>query len=143
MDHQFLLIAGAALAIMVAASVFSRRTGVATPLLLVGLGIAASYLPGTPTIEVDPELVLAGVLPALLYSSAVNLPVIDVRRNVALIGWLSVVMVLVSAVAIGAVVHWLFPVVSFPLAVALGAVVAPTDAVAATAIGRRVGCRRG
>ena len=80
-DHRILLIAGAGLAIMIAASVFSRRTGVAAPLLLVGLGIAASYLPGAPTIEVEPELVLAGVLPPLLYSSAVNLPVIDVRRN--------------------------------------------------------------
>ena len=134
-----MLIAGAGLAIMIAASVFARRTGVAAPLLLVGLGIAASYLPGAPTIHLEPELILAGVLPPLLYSSAVNLPVIDVRRNLSLITWLSVVMVIVSAVVIGAVVHWAFPSISFPLAVALGAVVSPTDAVAATAIGRRVG----
>lgn len=53
MDDQFLLIAGAGLAIMIAASVFSRRTGVAAPLLLVALGIGASYLPGTPTITVE------------------------------------------------------------------------------------------
>ncbi|MFT4287188.1 cation:proton antiporter [Nocardioides sp.] len=139
MDHQFVLIAGAGLAIMIAASVFSRRTGVAAPLLLVGLGIAASYLPSTPEIHIEPELILAGVLPPLLYSSAVNLPVIDVRRNLSLIAWLSVVMVIVSALVIGAVVHWIFPSISFGLATALGAVVSPTDAVAATAIGRRVG----
>ncbi|MBC7278515.1 sodium:proton antiporter [Nocardioides sp.] len=139
MEYQVLLIVGAALAIMIAASVFSRRTGAAAPLLLVGLGIGASYLPGAPEIEIGPELILAGVLPPLLYSSAVNLPVIDFRRNFRLISWLSVVMVIVSAVVIGAVVHWLFPAISFPLAVALGAVVSPTDAVAATAIGRRVG----
>jgi CPA1 family monovalent cation:H+ antiporter len=138
-DHQFVLIAGAGLAIMIAASVFSRRTGVATPLLLVGLGIGASYLPSAPEIHVEPELILAGVLPPLLYSSAVNLPVIDMRRNFGLITWLSVVMVIGSALAIGAVVHWLFPAISFGLATALGAVVSPTDAVAATAIGRRVG----
>ncbi len=134
-----MLIAAAALAIMIAASVFSRRTGVAAPLLLVGLGIGASYLPGTPTVHIEPELILAGVLPLLLYSSAVNLPVIDIRRNLSLITWLSVVMVIVSALAIGAVVHWVFPSISFALATALGAVVSPTDAVAATAIGRRVG----
>ncbi|MDO9457587.1 sodium:proton antiporter [Nocardioides sp.] len=139
MDHEFLLIAGTGLAIMIAASVFSRRTGVAAPLLLVGLGIGASCLPSTPTIHVEPELVLAGVLPPLLYSTAVNLPVIDVRRNLLLIAWLSVVMVVVSALVIGAVVHWLFPGISFALATALGAVVSPTDAVAATAIGRRIG----
>ncbi|MEV8376039.1 sodium:proton antiporter [Kribbella sp. NPDC056861] len=139
MDHQFLLVAGAGLAIMIAASVFARRTGVAAPLLLVGLGIGASYLPGTPTIELEPELVLAGVLPPLLYASAVQLPVLDVRRNLALIAWQSVVMVIVSALAIGALVHALFPAISFALATALGAVVSPTDAVAATAIGRRIG----
>jgi CPA1 family monovalent cation:H+ antiporter len=138
-DNQFVLIAGAGLAIMIAASVFSRRTGVAAPVLLVTLGIAASYLPASPAIHVEPELILAGVLPPLLYSSAVNLPVIDVRRNLLLIIWLSVVMVIVSALVIGGLVHWAFPSISFALACALGAVVSPTDAVAATAIGRRVG----
>ncbi|GAA0626492.1 sodium:proton antiporter [Kribbella sandramycini] len=134
-----MLVAGAGLAIMIAASVFARRTGVAAPLLLVALGIGASYLPGTPTIHLEPELVLAGVLPPLLYSAAVQLPVLDIRRNFGLISWLSVAMVIVSSVAIGAVVHAVFPGISFPLAVALGAVVSPTDAVAATAIGHRVG----
>jgi len=132
-DHQFLLGAGAGLAIMIAASVFSRRTGVAAPLLLVALGNGASYLPSTP------EIILAGVLPALLYSSAVQLPVLDVRRNLSLVSWLSVVLVIVSAVVIGAVVHAIFPSISFALATALGAVVSPTDAVAATAIGHRAG----
>jgi monovalent cation/hydrogen antiporter len=139
MSHQLLLVAGAALAIMIAASVFSRRTGVAAPLLLVGLGIAVSYVPASPVIRPDPELVLTGVLPLLLYSSAVNLPVIDVRRNLGLISWLSVVMVVVQAVVIGGAVHLLFPDVSLALGIALGAVVSPTDAVAATAVGRRLG----
>ena len=139
MDDQILLIAGAALAIMIAASVFSRRTGIATPLLLVALGIGASYLPPTPAIHVEPELVLAGVLPPLLYASAVQLPVLDIRRNFGLISWLSVVLVIVSALAIGAVVHLVFPAIPFALGAALGAVVSPTDAVAATAIGHRVG----
>jgi monovalent cation/hydrogen antiporter len=138
-DHQIVLIAGAGLAIMIAASVFARRTGVAAPLLLVALGIGASYLPSTPAIHIEPEIILAGVLPPLLYTSAVKLPVIDVRRNFGLISWLSVVMVIVSALVIGALVHALFPSISFALAVALGAVVSPTDAVAATAIGHRVG----
>jgi len=124
---------------MIAASVFARRTGVAAPLLLVALGIGASYLPGTPEIHIEPEIILAGVLPPLLYASAVQLPVLDVRRNFGLISWLSVVMVIVSALVIGALVHALFPSISFALATALGAVVSPTDAVAATAIGHRVG----
>ncbi|TDW93364.1 sodium/proton antiporter (CPA1 family) [Kribbella pratensis] len=139
MDHQIVLIAGAGLAIMIAASVFARRTGVAAPLLLVALGIGASYLPSTPAIHIEPEIILAGILPPLLYASAVQLPVLDVRRNFGLISWLSIVMVIVSALVIGALVHAIFPSISFALATALGAVVSPTDAVAATAIGHRVG----
>lgn len=139
MEHQLVLITGAGLAIMIAASVFARRTGVAAPLLLVALGIGASHLPGAPEIHVEPELILAGVLPPLLYASAVNLPVLDLRRNVGMIVWLSVIMVIVSSVVVGAVVHLLFPSISLSLAIALGAVLSPTDAVAATAIGRRVG----
>jgi NhaP-type Na+/H+ or K+/H+ antiporter len=138
-DHQIVLIAGAGLAIMIAATVFARRTGVAAPLLLVALGIGASYLPSTPAIHIEPEIILAGVLPPLLYASAVQLPVLDVRRNFGLISWLSIVMVIVSALVIGALVHAVFPSISFALATALGAVVSPTDAVAATAIGHRVG----
>src|SRR5699024_4341374 len=75
----------------------------------------------------------------LLYSSAVRLPVTDFRRNVRMIAWLSVVMVIVTAVVIGVVVHLVFPDISLPLGIALGAVVSPTDAVAATSIGKRLG----
>ncbi|WP_028659145.1 cation:proton antiporter [Nocardioides insulae] len=139
MEPHFVTVAGAGLAIMIAAAVFARRTGVAAPLLLVTLGILASLVPGAPTIEVDPELILAGVLPPLLYSSAVELPVIDLRRNFGLIAWLSVAMVIISALVIGVAVHWVFPDIPLGLAIALGAVVSPTDAVAATAVGRRLG----
>lgn len=136
---QILLVAVAALAVLVVVSVISRRTGIASPLLLLGLGIAASYLPAVPELVVPPEILLAGVLPPLLYSSAVRLPVLDLRRNLGLISWLSVLLVVISALVVGLVVHLLFPEVPLGLAVALGAVVSPTDAVAATSIGKRLG----
>src|SRR5699024_9718842 len=134
MDWQIVALAG--LVVIIAAAVFSRRTGVATPLLLVVVGLAVGLVPQVPTIRLEPELVLAGVLPPLLYSSAVRLPVTDFRRNVRMIAWLSVVMVIVTAVVIGVVVHLVFPDISLPLGIALGAVVSPTDAVAATSIGK-------
>ncbi|WP_212754605.1 cation:proton antiporter [Nakamurella aerolata] len=136
---QYFLIAGAAVLLIVLASFFSRRTGIAAPLLLVLLGIGGSYLPGVPDITINPELVLAGILPPLLYASAVRLPVMDFRRNVKMIGWLSVVLVVVSAVVVGVVLHALFPQIPLGLWIALGAVVSPTDAVAATSVGKRLG----
>lgn len=136
---EYLLIAVAALAVVIVSTVLSRRTGVAVPLLLLVVGIAASFLPAIPDFVLAPEWILAGVLPPLLYSSAVRFPVTDLRRNLGLISWLSVIMVVASALVIGVVVHAVFPQVPIALGVALGAVVSPTDAVAATAIGRRLG----
>nr|WP_216844965.1 sodium:proton antiporter [Rathayibacter sp. VKM Ac-2857] len=118
---------------------FSSRLGVAAPLLLVVIGIGASYLPGVPEIEVEPELILAGVLPPLLYSAAIQVPLADFRRNLRSIFGLSVLLVVVTALVVGFFLYMLLPDLSLPAAIALGAVVSPTDAVAATSIGKKLG----
>ncbi|WP_114854842.1 sodium:proton antiporter [Brachybacterium sp. YJGR34] len=133
------LVAVVAVLLIVAASYFAGKLGVATPILLVLLGVGLSLLPGVPDIAPDPELILAGVLPPLLYSAAVNMPVVDFRRDLRTIGALSVVLVLVSAFVTGALLWWIFPDLSFAAAVAVGAVISPPDAVAATSIGKRLG----
>lgn len=134
-----LLIAAGVLALIVALSLLSSRIGIAAPLVLVVVGVGIGYVPGIPLVEIDPSIILVGVLPPLLYSAAVNVPVIDLRRNLGPIAGLSVVLVIVSAIAVGALLHWIVPAIPFAAAVALGAVVAPTDAVAATTIGKRLG----
>jgi monovalent cation/hydrogen antiporter len=136
---ELLTLAVAALMAIVVAAVLSRRTGIATPLVLLVLGIALSLVPGTPDFALDPDWILLGALPPLLYATAVQVPVLDLRRSIGMITWLSVTLVVVSALAVGAVVHLVVPDVSFAAGVALGAVVSPTDAVAATAIGKRLG----
>ena len=52
-------------------------------------------------------------------------------------GFLAIVLVVVSAVLMGVAV-WLIWAVPLELAIALGAVVAPPDAVAATSLGKRL-----
>lgn len=136
---ELLTLAIAALTAIVVAAVLSRRTGIATPLVLLVVGIVFSLVPGTPEFALEPDWILVGALPPLLYATAVQVPVIDLRRSFGMITWLSVTLVVVSALAVGAVVHLLVPGVSFAAGVALGAVVSPTDAVAATAIGKRLG----
>ena len=44
------------------------------PLLLVVVGGAVGFIPGVPELEIDPEWVLIGVLPPLLFSSAASMP---------------------------------------------------------------------
>ncbi len=136
---ELALLAVLGLVLVVGVSMLSGRIGVAAPLLLVVLGIGIGYVPGVPPVSLDPEIILLGILPPLLYSAAVNVPILDLRRNVGPIAGLSVVLVIVSAVAIGALLHLVVPQIPLAAAIALGAVVAPTDAVAATSIGKRLG----
>ncbi|WP_372351700.1 cation:proton antiporter [Streptomyces sp. KL116D] len=133
------LIAVVGVASVVAVAAFSQRLGLAAPLSLVVVGIALSFVPGVPVVEVEPEWVLAGVLPPLLYSSAVNMPAQDFRRDIKAIGGLAVLLVAASTLGAGWLVHLLMPDIGWPAAFALGAVVSPTDAVAATSVGRKLG----
>ncbi|WP_022917182.1 cation:proton antiporter [Ruania albidiflava] len=118
---------------------FSTKLGVAAPLVLVLVGVAFSLVPGTPAIELEPEWILIGVLPPLLYSAAVTVPIIDLRRNLKAISSLSVVLVIVSTGVSGYVLYLVFPNLELAPAFALGAVISPPDAVAATAVGKRLG----
>ncbi|WP_024805207.1 Na+/H+ antiporter [Nocardia sp. BMG51109] len=128
-------------AVAVALAALARRLGMAEPLLLTVAGVIASYLPFVPQIDIEPELVLLGLLPPLLYTAAINTSLIEFRPKKLPIALLSVGLVLFSTFAVAVVVWWLLAV-PFATAVAIGAVVAPPDAVAAIAVARRVGMPR-
>ena len=127
-----------ALVTIVAAGAFSKKLGVAAPLILILIGVGFSYIPGAP-VRIPHEIILFGLLPPILYSAAINVPVVDFRRNLSSITALSVTLVLFTAFATGAILVWIFPQLSFAAAVAIGAVISPTDAVAATALGKKLG----
>jgi CPA1 family monovalent cation:H+ antiporter len=110
--------------------------------LLVAAGVAVSFLPGVPEIRLEPELVLVVLLPPLLYAAAIRTSLLDVRRNRRWIGMLAVGAVLFTALTVGVGIHLAVSGISLATAVALGAIVAPTDAVAASAVAHRVGLER-
>lgn len=116
--------------VIVAVTGVAHRVGVAPPLLLVLIGVGVSLVPAVPAFSVEPRLILAVILPPLLYSSAVSLPAMDFRRDLTTISALSVGLVVVSAVVVGFVVSALLPGLGLAGGIALGAVVSPTDAVA-------------
>ena len=128
-----------AIAVIVAVAAFSRRLGIAAPILLVVVGVALSYLPGVPDVVVPPELVLDGLLPPILYAAAIRLSFVDFRRNLGTIVSLSVVLVVVTAFGTGFVLFAILDKLTLAAGFALGAVISPPDAVAATAVGRRLG----
>jgi len=129
-------------AVVVVVSAVARRLGVLSPMLLVAVGIGLSFVDPIPAVRLDPELVLIGILPPLLYVAAIETSVPAFRFNLKPILLLAVGLVLFTAAAVGLVVHALLPEVPLAACFALGAVVAPPDAVAATAIARRIGLPR-
>ena len=136
MDPLIVIVVG--LLAIAGASILSERLGIAAPLLLVLGGIGVSLLPGTPEIEIEPEWILAGVLPPLLYSASASMPATRFRRDVTAIGGLSIVLVVLSAVVLGLFFAWLMPGLDLGWGIALGAIISPTDAVATTIV-RRLG----
>lgn len=126
------------LVLVVGAGAFAKRLGIAAPLLLIVAGVGLSYLPGAPTV-VPYEVILVGLLPPILYAAAITVPVVDLRRNLGSISALSVALVVVSAFGTGVILFALFPDLNLAAAIAIGAVISPTDAVAATALGKRLG----
>ncbi|HEX6343834.1 Na+/H+ antiporter [Umezawaea sp.] len=123
-------------------SAVARRLDWSAPLCLIAVGVVASYLPGVPEYHLDPEVVLLGLLPPLLYSAAIQTSLVDFRRNRGAIGLMSVGLVVFTAVGVGLVAWAVVPDLPLAAGIALGAVVAPPDAVAASAVARRVGMPR-
>ena len=132
-----LVVVGVVLVIGVV-SFFASRIGVAAPLALTVVGVGVGAIPAVPHFQISPDLVLTVILPPLLYAAARQVPFVDFRRNLRVIGFLAIALVIVSAAVVGVVVAliWAIPLA---LAFALGAVVAPPDAVAATSLGKRLG----
>jgi CPA1 family monovalent cation:H+ antiporter len=132
-----------ALAIVVlAGTTLADRLRFPAPLGLVVVGVVAAYVPGVPTVHLSSDVVLLGLLPPLLYSAAIQSSLVDFNANRRAILLLSIGLVAVTTVGVGVLVHALLPGLDWWAALAIGAVVAPPDAVAATAIGRRIGLPR-
>ncbi|MFD5629217.1 Na+/H+ antiporter [Streptomyces sp. NPDC127072] len=129
-----LLVAGSA-----ACAAAARRTPVPAPLLLVTVGLLVSYVPGVPEYELDPDVVLPLLLPPLLYTAATDSSYLDLRAQLRPVALLSVGYVLFATLVVGWAAYLLVPSLPLTAALVLGAVVAPPDAVAATAVARRVG----
>ncbi|CAL9440571.1 Na+/H+ antiporter [Streptomyces sp. Tu 3180] len=129
-----LLVAGSA-----AIAAAARRTWVPAPLLLVAAGLAVSYVPGVPEYTLDPHIVLPLVLPPLLHTAATDSSYLDLRAQVRPVALLSVGYVLFATFVVGWALYLIVPGLPLTAALVFGAVVAPPDAVAATAVARRVG----
>jgi monovalent cation/hydrogen antiporter len=136
----------ALLALLLAAGLLliavSQLVRIPYPILLVLGGLGIGFVPGSPTVQLSPDLVLIAVLPPLLYGGAFFASLRELRANVRPIGMLAIGLVLTTMVAVATVAHAVVPGLAWPQAFVLGALVSPTDPTAATTIAQRLGLPR-
>lgn len=141
MPHTITLVFSLLVAIVVLATV-ATRFRLPYAILLVLAGLVLGFIPGLPTIELDPGLVLFLFLPPLIYSSAWLTSWREFRANLRQILLLAVGLVLAITVVVAVLAHVLLGL-PWPVAFVLGAIVSPTDAVAASATAQSFGLPRG
>ncbi|MGH2417262.1 MAG: Na+/H+ antiporter, partial [Candidatus Limnocylindria bacterium] len=130
------------LAVVAAITLVAERFAIPYPILMVIAGLLIGLVPGFPRVELDPETVLVLFLPPILFSAAYFLSPRELWRNVRPISLLAVGLVITTTLAVAAVAMALAPQLGWPVAIALGAIVSPPDAIAATAIARRLNLPR-
>src|SRR5262245_30426410 len=120
-------------------AVVAHKITLPYPIVFVLGGLALSVAPRLPAVDLDPDVVFYFILPALLYLAALFTSWRDFRRNLRGILLLAIGLVLATMLAVAWIAHSTVPGLPWAAAFALGAIVSPPDAIAATAIIRRLG----
>lgn len=109
------------------------------PIVLVLGGLGIALIPGLPEVELDPDVIFLVFLPPLVYAAGWRTSPLELRALMRPLALLSIGLVFLTAAVVALVAHALVPALSWAEAAVLGAVLAPTDAVSATSIFRRLG----
>ncbi|WP_034218155.1 cation:proton antiporter [Actinoplanes subtropicus] len=131
---QLLLIIGAGIAI----SAVAKKRNLEPGLIIVVLAAAASFIPGMPRLELPSELILAVVVPPLLYSATRGSSFSAFGANLGPVITLGVLLVLLTSGLLGLVGAWLLPSIG-AAAFVLGAVLAPPDTITTVSHGDEIG----
>jgi Na+/H+ antiporter len=118
------------LAVSAGLRIAAERVRVPYPTILVVGGLILALIPGLPDVNLPPDVLFLIFVPPLLYAGAIQFPLRELRQQAGPILRLSVVMVLVTTVAVAAVAHALHPSFTWAAAFTLGAIISPPDPVA-------------
>jgi monovalent cation/hydrogen antiporter len=117
----------------------ARRLKVAYPIVLVIAGLLISFVPGLPRISLNPDVIFLAVLPPLLFHAAWETSWRDFRYNIVSILMLAFGLIGFTVLGIALAGERVFSLLYWRTGFVLGAIVAPTDAIAASSIAKRVG----
>lgn len=123
-----------------AVAVLARRLRIPYTVGLVLIGLALSLLSST-VIRISPQIILALLVPPLIFEAAFHLRWDDLRRDFWLILLLAIPGVILTTLFVGGVVAW-GTGLAIQAALVLGALVSATDPVAVVALFRRLGVPR-
>src|SRR5512133_1589365 len=112
----------------------ARRLRIPYPILLVVGGLALSFVPGLPQVELEPGVIFLLFLPPIILSAAYVTPIRDFRANLRSITLLAVGLPIFTMIVVAVVAHGLIEGMAWPVAFVLGAIVSPPDAVATTSV---------
>jgi monovalent cation/hydrogen antiporter len=125
------------LAVVAGVAVLANRLKIPPAILLVLTGVLLALIPGLPSVELAPKLVLLLILPPFIYTSAFQMSWREFQFNLRPITLLSVGSVVFTTVTVAAAVHSLMGI-EWPVGFVLGAIVSPPDAIAPLSIARRM-----
>lgn len=134
-EFVFLLL----LLFVVAFGALARKLNTPYPIVMVVGGLLLSFIPGVPRIGLNPDVIFFVILPPLLYAAAWTTSWREFSYNLISICLLAFGLVTFTVLAVTRGAQWIIPGFDWRVGLILGAVVAPTDAIAATSIAKRVG----
>jgi monovalent cation/hydrogen antiporter len=117
----------------------ARKLKLPYPIVLVIAGLVLGFIPGTPHLSMNPDVVFLVFLPPLLYSAAWFTSWRDFKYNIVSILFLAFGLVGFTVAGVAIFAPHIFGGFDWRLGFVLGAVVATTDAIAATSIANRIG----
>ncbi len=128
----------ALLATLAVVTLVAPRLRLPQPLALALAGVGLAFVPSVRALDIDPELILVGFLPPLLYADAWQTSWRDFRRWLRPIVMLATGLVGFTILVVGLVAKWALPELPWAVCFVLGAIVSPTDTVAAQAVIERL-----
>lgn len=126
----------AILATLAVVTLLAPRLRLPQPLALAIAGVGLTFVPAVHqhTQQIDPNWILVGFLPPLLYADAWQTSWRDFKRWLRPILMLAVGLVAATIVVVGVVAKLCLPDLPWAVCFVLGAIVSPTDTVAAQAV---------
>jgi Na+/H+ antiporter len=135
-DIQTLIVLVAAAIVLVP---LADRIAIPYPIFLVLGGLGIGFIPGGPSLELEPDVVFLVFLPPILQSAGYWASPRELRAELAPLTWLVIGLSLATMVVVAVAAQTLIPSINWTEAFLLGAIVAPTDPVSALATFERIG----